>query len=173
MTLRADTQPIVTSPAAVGGTVEREPDDTMNVVNGGGVGKIAGAPLAGRTEAGGAIPVPVAMRTASPRFVCRGTAPFWTLKIENSHMDFEQTVVGSTRFSAPQASPSENSDLAVTSFSGTAQDGSNLSALVVNARLNGGVACTDDMSDQTYEYSVFLNRTGRIFDGCCWIERGN
>lgn len=184
VTLEADVLPIITSPMSYGGSVETE------------VAKVAAAPIPdASTVSEAAVPAspqrpeshesalqaaaPAVSKSAAvsastgPRFVCRGTAPFWSLNIESTHMDFELSGYGKTKYSAPAATASLNSENAVTKFAGTDQNGSDLIALVVNARLNGGTSCSDNMSEHSYEFSVFLNRSGAVYDGCCWIERDN
>ncbi len=107
-----------------------------------------------------------------PRFVCRGTRPFWTLQIEQNNMAFEVSGRGgAVRYSGPLATPSKNATNAVTNFTATGFDGSTLKALVVDARQNGGFACTDGASEQKYEYAVFVCRGTEVYDGCCWLER--
>lgn len=109
--------------------------------------------------------------STGPRFVCQGMNPMWTLKIENTHMELNQSGFDTVRFSAPDAAPSQNSGAAVMHFSGDRPNSTSLGVMVVNARLNGGVSCSDGHSDQEYEYSTFFSHEGRVFDGCCWIER--
>ncbi|MCM2280772.1 MAG: hypothetical protein NDI61_02875 [Bdellovibrionaceae bacterium] len=123
------------------------------------------------TVESGSEPTAVPSSAAGPRFVCQGMTPMWTLKIESTHMNFNQSGYAPVLYSAPGASPSQNSGAAVTNFSAVTQSGSPLSALVVHTRHSGSASCSDGHSDQAYEFSVFVNREGRIFDGCCWIER--
>ena len=112
-----------------------------------------------------------ALRTNGPRFICRGIEPFWVLKIEQQNVEFDLVGEGFTKFSAPSATPSLNSALAVTNIMAKDDNGKEISALVVDASRSSGVACTDGLSDQTYSHSVFINQSGKIFDGCCWMER--
>ncbi len=125
------------------------------------------APLASNSSAS-VIPA----QASGPRFICRGTRPFWILSVEQNKMSFEISGRGtSINYSGPFATPSENSANAVTNFAGAGTDGSVLTALIVDARHNGGFACNDGSSEQTYEYSVFICRGTEVYDGCCWLER--
>jgi uncharacterized membrane protein len=118
---------------------------------------------------------PNAENSSSPdkRIVCRGTSPFWTLIIDHQQIAFNQSEGGSSIYATPVATPSLNSAETVLGFSGTSSvDNSTLNAVVVDTRLSG-VTCSDNMSEQSYGYSVFITKGGQFFDGCCWLERGS
>lgn len=106
-----------------------------------------------------------------PRFICRGTEPFWVLRIEQTAISFDKAGEGVSQYATPEAAPSENSALAVTNFAAKNEKNELINALVVDTQMNGGVRCTDGIQDQEYSHSVFIIRNGEVFDGCCWMER--
>jgi uncharacterized membrane protein len=111
-----------------------------------------------------------ALKDSGPRFICRGVGPFWILKIGDKNIEFDLVGEKFLQFSAPSSSASLNSASMVTNFSSKAENGADISALIVDSQATGA-QCTDGMSDQTYSHSVFVNQGGKIYDGCCWMEK--
>ncbi len=111
-----------------------------------------------------------ATRPDGPRFICRGMEPFWMLRIEKETVEFDVLGTGFTKFTAPSALSSLNSALDVTNFTAKSDSNKTISATVIDAN-RSGIACSDGLSEQTYTHSVFINFGGKLFDGCCAIER--
>jgi uncharacterized membrane protein len=111
-----------------------------------------------------------ALKKSGPKFICRGVGPFWILKIGEENVEFDIVGEKFLQFSAPASSSSVNSAASVTNFTAKATNGADINALIVDSQATG-VACSDGMSDQQYSHSVFVNQSGKIFDGCCWMER--
>ncbi len=111
-----------------------------------------------------------ALKAGGPKFICRGVGPFWILKIGEENVEFDIVGEKFLQFSAPASSSSVNSAASVTNFTAKAGNGADINALIVDSQATG-VACSDGMSDQQYSHSVFINQGGKIFDGCCWMEK--
>lgn len=149
------------APAAV------QPSDLVRIVSG-ATPKTAGdttrEPSASSTDT-------AAATENKTRYVCRGTNPFWTLKIEQNHLDFDLAGQNVKSYAVPNA-PSANSAQSILHFAGTGESSADtLSATVINTRLTTGLACNDGMSEQAYDFSVIVLQSGKVSDGCCWLER--
>jgi uncharacterized membrane protein len=95
---------------------------------------------------------------------CVGTEPFWSLSIEGSRTTFQTPEQKAIAAAIERIEPSRNSNLVwrVQPKGGP----------VTSATIEGQQACSDNMSDRVYSFSVRVEtRDGQFLSGCCELGR--
>jgi uncharacterized membrane protein len=95
---------------------------------------------------------------------CGGTEPFWSLLLEDRRATYQTPDVKATGADIGPFEPSRNSTIV---WRVRPKDGP-----VASATIEARQACSDNMSDRIYSFSVRLEtRDGELLSGCCETGR--
>jgi len=100
-------------------------------------------------------------------YVCMGTEPFYSVDIDVKK--------GELTYVAPEVIDGESYKISGPKHAaGMSEDsvavfqGQNVSATILSASISG--ACSDGMSDNSYDYHLVLTKGDRVLYGCCELK---
>ncbi len=98
-------------------------------------------------------------RSAQLTYICRGTEPFWLLKIDTTTITFLLASADQVIYPKPDATMSGDSIIYETIYDAGDYE-SRLRVAILKQ------TCSDGMSDYVYPHAVRVERDGEVFTGC-------
>jgi uncharacterized membrane protein len=92
---------------------------------------------------------------------CLGTEPFWDATLTDGQVVLEISTKATKRYPTPIYRPAAGTNPDYVMSLQARNRTSNITAFVVKE------ACSDDMSDRVYPFSIYLMVDGKPYRGCC------